>query len=156
TEQGNAVTQQLAEILEVSDTMSRDVSAAIRAVQDYTSSKRESDLAPFVAARADVPLQATRFTTGLHGIPALEQRGMTYAKRTVQVMDVLAEFLNAYKRGGMPAARKVAARPATRRLGPALQNAKIAFDQVAQPRALEQLAASSASQRSLEWGIAAS
>jgi serine phosphatase RsbU (regulator of sigma subunit)/anti-sigma regulatory factor (Ser/Thr protein kinase)/CHASE3 domain sensor protein len=150
TEQGNAVNQQLAETLELSDTMTRDVSVGIRSVQDFVASKRVSDLAPFETVHAALPQEARRFVASLHGIPALEAPGTTYARNSVQVMEVLGRFLDAYRKGGSSAAQRVAREPATRRLGPALQNSKIAFDRAAQPRALQQLADSHSSLQRLE------
>lgn len=150
TGQGNEVNQQLAETLELSDTMTRDVSTGIRSVQDYVASKRVKDLRPFETVQTAFPQEAQRFVASLHGIPALERPGTAYARNSVKVMEVLGRFLDAYRRGGNKAAQMIAREPGTKRLGPDLQNSKIAFDQAAQPRALQQLAASRSSLRELE------
>ena len=156
TEAGNAVNQQLAESLELSDTMSRDVSTAIRSAQDYIASKHPKDLAPYYTVRATLPQEAQRFEASLRGIPALQKPGTAYAETSVKVIEVLGRFLDAYRTGGSAAARRIARQPATRRLGPDFQNSKIAFDQAAQPRALQHLAASRSSLQRLEFVLVGS
>ncbi len=155
TEQGNAVTQQLAETLELSDTMTRDVSIGIRSVQDYVATKHVSDLAPFYRVQKRMPQEAQRFENSLKGVPALQKPGTTYARNSVRVVEVLGRFLAAYRAGGNAAAQRIAREPATKRLGPALQSSKIAFDQAAQPRALKQLGDSRSSLQRLERGLVA-
>ena len=112
------MTQQLAETLELSDTMTRDVSIGIRSVQDYVASKRVSDLAPFYRVQKAMPLEAQRFEDSLKDVPALQKPGTTYAHNSVLVTEVLGRFLAAYRAGGNAAAQRIAREPATSALAP--------------------------------------
>jgi len=155
TEQRNAATGQLVEAIELSQTLWNDITSATRSAQEYLQNKRESDLAPYVAARTAVPSDVRRFTSTIHGLPGLEKPGIAYAGNIGRGMELIASVLDAYRRGGMPAARRVAGSPYARRFGNGLQGSKITFDQAAQPQALQRLTASRAAQRNLERWIVA-
>jgi len=142
TEQGNAATGQLVEAIELSETLWNDITSATRSAQEYLQNTRESDLAPYDAARTAVHSDVRRFTSSLHGLPGQEKPGIAYAQNIGRGMDLITSVLDAFRRGGMPVARRVAGSPYARRFGSGLQDSKIAFDQAAQPEALQRLTVS--------------
>lgn len=155
TARGDAASLRLVEAIRLSDTLWNDLTAATRSAQRYLQHGADADLADYRTARTAVPEDTERFAATLPELPQLHDVGVAYARRIDLGMDLIRSVIDAYRHGGIAAARRVAGSPYARRFGDELQREKIAFDQAAQPRATQAIIAARTGQRRLERGIAA-
>ena len=153
TEQQNAASERLVEALRLSETLWNDLTSATRSAQQYVQHGAERDLAVYRAEQTTLPRDVTRFNATVDAIPEVRVAGRRYSEQTARGMQLIAAVVDAYRNGGMPAVRRVAGSPYAHRYGDELQREKIAFDQAAQPRAVQLIDATRTRQRQLERAI---
>jgi serine phosphatase RsbU (regulator of sigma subunit)/anti-sigma regulatory factor (Ser/Thr protein kinase)/CHASE3 domain sensor protein len=153
TEQRNVASEELLEALRLSETVWNDLADATRSAQHYIEHGNESELAGYRIERGNLPADVARFNATVDRVPDLRGPGRTYSQQALRGLDLIASVIDAYRRGGITEARRVASSPYSRRYGDQLQRDKIAFDHAAQPRTLQAINTTRAAQRDFERAI---
>jgi len=119
------------ELITQSQDLLETIGRANHAVQKYARSKNSEDLAPFFAARTQLPEEEGRLAGAVRADPVLRARGAAYARNLNRGLDVLNAYTQALRSGDGAATRAIAASAATQSVNADLESSQLAFDAAA-------------------------